>query len=43
MFLLAKVFYSALQLSLRNSFLLNLLLHDLDSLHNYPSPGHLLL
>jgi hypothetical protein len=43
MFLLAKGFYDSLHLGLRCSLLLDLLLHDLDSLHNCPSPGHLFL
>jgi hypothetical protein len=38
-----EIFYSSLQLSLHCSFLLNLLLVDLGSLHDYPLPNHLLL
>jgi hypothetical protein len=38
-----KGFYSLLQLGLCCSFLLNLLLHELNSFHNHPSPDHLLL
>jgi hypothetical protein len=40
---LAKGIYGLLQLYLPSSFLLDLLLHDLCSLHHYPSSGHVLL
>jgi hypothetical protein len=43
MLLLAKSFYGLLQVDLHCSFLLNLLLHDLSSLHDCPSSGHVLL
>jgi hypothetical protein len=41
--LLAKSFYVLLQLCLRCSLLLDLLLHDLSSLHDCPLSGHVLL
>jgi hypothetical protein len=40
---LTEVFYSSLQLGLRCSLLLDLLLHDLGYLHDYSLPDHLLL
>jgi hypothetical protein len=43
MLLLTEVFYGSLQLGLRYSLLLDLLLHDLGSLHDFPSPDHLFL
>jgi hypothetical protein len=43
MLLLVKFFYCSLQLSLGCSFLFNLLLHDLNSSHNGPSSGDVLL
>jgi hypothetical protein len=41
--LLGKSVYSLLQLYLPCSFLLDLLVHDLGSLHHHPSSGHVLL
>jgi hypothetical protein len=41
--LLVKVIYSLLQLYLSCSFLLDLMLHDLNSLHHCRSSGHVLL
>jgi hypothetical protein len=41
--LLVKGIYSLLQLYLPCSFLLDLLLYDLSSLHHRPSSGHVLL
>jgi hypothetical protein len=41
--LLAKGFYGSLQLSLHCSFLLDLVLHDMGSLHDCTSPGHLFM
>jgi hypothetical protein len=43
MLLVAKSFYGLLQLCLRCSFLLDLLPHDLSSLHDHPSCGHVFL
>jgi hypothetical protein len=40
---LAKGFNGLLQLGLHHSLLLNLLLHDLSSLHDCPLLGHVLL
>jgi hypothetical protein len=41
MLFLSEIFYGSLQLSLHCSFLLDLLLHDLCSLHDCSSPDHL--
>jgi hypothetical protein len=41
--LLVKVSYCSLRLYLGCSFLFNLLLHNLRSYCDYPSPGHVLL
>jgi hypothetical protein len=41
--LLVKDIYDLLQLCLPFSFLLNLLLHDLGSVHHCPSSGHMFL
>jgi hypothetical protein len=38
-----EVFYSSLQLSLCCSFLLDLLVYDLSSFHDYLSPDHIFL